>query len=176
MIDKWGFYPCSYLEADDCLVIEYLKHKNDYNVTLVFEDKDLIQAARYNDEDEIMLNYNFNRHHKGFHKYSKHQGEVAFWSQMITGDSADNIGGIAGQGKKSKLLPELDLLETEEQMFNFVGQAYVNRYGEEIAVDVMLENFLLLNMLTKPAFNYPEVVKITELEDKANYVTKLIDL
>lgn len=54
------------------------------------------------------------------------QGYRNFYTQMLTGDTSDNIKGVAGIGKvgAGKLLADPDL--TEEDMFHIVADAYSN--------------------------------------------------
>lgn len=54
------------------------------------------------------------------------QGYRNFYTQMLTGDTSDNIKGVAGIGKvgAGKLLTNPDL--TEEEMFHIVADAYSN--------------------------------------------------
>jgi len=158
MIKKWGIIPIGEFEADDAVTIAYNQFKDDYDVTMCFEDKDLIQMAALNEGDEIMKQYNFNRHHKGFYKWDKEGGLRAFYTQLITGDSSDNVPGIEGQGKKSNLLPALEKMSTEEEMFNHVRDAYIKKYGGRYMY-YLLENYMLIKMLTEPCFDYPEDIE-----------------
>lgn len=54
------------------------------------------------------------------------QGYRNFYTQMLTGDTSDNIKGVSGIGKvgAAKLLANPDL--TEEEMFHIVCDAYSN--------------------------------------------------
>ena len=83
-------------------------------------------------------------------------------------DSTDAIAGIEGQGKKSKLVLALQDLEnpTEDEMFYIVRNGYIEKYGEEYLY-YMIENYLLLNMMTKPCFDYPdEVIPVNHRKEK----------
>ena len=65
-----------------------------------------------------------------------------FFSQLLTGDSTDNIGGIYkfGPVKAFKLLSELN---TEKELFNAVYNEYVKTYGM-LALDLLIEQINLL--------------------------------
>jgi len=84
-------------------------------------------------------------------------------------DNTDNIQGIQGIGagkkggetSKNPTVMRLWELEepSEEDMFEFVKTAYRTKYGDDWLYH-MTENYLLLNMLSKPCFDYPEEPKL----------------
>ena len=57
------------------------------------------------------------------------EADYNFYSQVLTGDSIDNILGLYGVGTKSKLLQNLSELRGAEEMFNFVKEQYQSRFG-----------------------------------------------
>lgn len=52
-----------------------------------------------------------------------------FYKQLLTGDSVDNIPGLYGVGKSSKLLDTVGKCDTELEMFQVVAEAYRLRFG-----------------------------------------------
>lgn len=85
MKDKWGFYSTANIEADDAVGIAFNQFKDEYDVVMIFEDKDAIQFAGWLPTDQSMTNYNFNKYHKGIHKYTHYEGLKHFWIQNLTG-------------------------------------------------------------------------------------------
>ena len=170
MIDKWGFYPMEHLEADDAVVIAHNQFKDEYDITHVGEDKDFKQAGKYK---------RYNPKKKDFEYMTHFEGRKFFWCQMLHGDSSDNIGGVKGVGAKNKFVQEIQSMDkpTEERLFDFVRDIYLDKYGEE-AQEVMIENYLLLHMCTTPRFDYPEDVVLTKCKEDQMYTTAedIIDL
>lgn len=160
---KWKFYPVGDIEADDAVIIAHKQFENDYNIIHVGEDKDFRQLGDYK---------RYNPKKKIFETMNHEEGRKFFWTQMLTGDSADNIGGVRGVGEKSKLVAELDSFEnpTEEMMFDFVSSIYVDKYGEDWE-PIMVENYLLLNMINEPRFDYPKDVELVPLNKEQMYDT-----
>ena len=78
-------------------------------------------------------------------------------------DNTDNIPGIEGIGKANQAIKDLQALEnpSEEEMYNFVRTQYVKKYGEDYLY-YMVENYMLLCMLTQPKFDYPTKVEPIE--------------
>ena len=66
-----------------------------------------------------------------------------FYKQLLTGDSVDNIPGLYGVGKSSKLLARIDELDSELEMFRHVAEQYKLRFGSYWD-QFMTENGLLL--------------------------------
>jgi 5'-3' exonuclease len=164
--DKWEFYGVDSLEADDAVIIAYHEYKDNYNIIMVGEDKDMLQLGEF-------TQYNPRDNKFRYIKYD--EGRKFFWSQMIMGDSSDNITGIEGQGKKSKLINDINTLNpfTEETAFNIVRDGYINKYGEDYLYN-MLENYIMLTMIKIPSFDYPkEVVLKSVIKEKENILKKL---
>lgn len=171
MGSKWGFYGCGDIEADDAVVIAHHQFKDEYDITHVGEDKDMHQVGEYK---------RYNPKKKITNHYEHWEGRKFFWKQMLMGDTTDGIDGIKGVGKANKLLTELDEIEnpTESLLYNFVWDAYLNKYGED-AQDVMIENYLLLHMLEEPRFDYPKEITLTENKNKEQMYetnTDIIDI
>lgn len=72
-------------------------------------------------------------------------GLRCFYKQLLTGDRTDNIPGLYGVGNSSKLLKDLELLNSEEDLFRFVFEQYEKRFGS-YAEQFIVENGRLLWM------------------------------
>jgi 5'-3' exonuclease len=172
--DKWGFHPVGDLEADDCVVIAHHLYKDDYDVIHIGEDKDMKQVGEFTRMNPSR------RSNPGQHieEFDQETGRKFFWQQMCMGDSTDNIKGIAGVGKKNKMITTIDEMEnpSEEEMFEFVKQGYINKYGNS-ALDIMAENYILLRMFDKPCWDYPmDSEPILWKEKDAKTPMKLLDI
>jgi 5'-3' exonuclease len=83
---KYTVCYCSGMESDDLIAL----HAKDNCIAYI--DKDLKQIS----EAAIHINYNNFTHYN----VSKDEARYNFYSQFIIGDSADNIEGIKGLGKR----------------------------------------------------------------------------
>lgn len=154
--DKWKFIGVKDLEADDAVMIAFNQFKDDYDIVMVGEDKDMKQLGEFTQ---------YNPRTTKTIDYEHLEGRLFFWSQCLHGDGSDNIPGIEGVGSgkkggrtsKNKVVMGLYELEnpTEEDMFNYVQQAYINKYGNRYMY-YFLENYILLNMIKYPALDYPK--------------------
>lgn len=128
LVEQWGAEVVPFQEADDAMGIA-----QDGEETIICTiDKDLMMIPGYH--------YNFN---KGFTTYMD-TGKALnfFYTQLITGDTVDNIQGIKGAGpaKAKKILHNLD---TEGEYIRAVGLAYAcSDYDDPEAA--LLENARLL--------------------------------
>lgn len=113
----YGAVTAEGIEADDLMGIEARKNTEKNVIASLDKDLDVVPGWHYNwvkDElywvDEISALRNF-------------------WSQMITGDTIDNIAGIRGKGEKyaEKLLGEVDDPKKMEQL---VYQEYQKAFGD----------------------------------------------
>lgn len=176
--DKWKFYGMGRIEADDAVIIAFQQFKDDYDIIMVGEDKDARQIGEFKQ---------WNPRTKSLIEHNHEAGRKFFWSQMLHGDGTDNIQGIEGIGagkkggetSKNRTVMRLWELEepSEEEMFEFVKTAYRTKYGDDWLY-YMTENYLLLNMLSKPCFDYPEDPKLTPWKKpkKSNGPKTLINL
>lgn len=108
---EYGAEVCREIEADDALGISQV----DETSIICSIDKDLKQIVGHH--------YNFVK--KEFDIITPHEGLRNFYTQLLTGDSSDNIKGIPkiGPVKAANILAGT---ETEQQMFNKVREAYGN--------------------------------------------------
>lgn len=86
MGEKWGFIGVGDIEADDAVSIAYNQLKDKYDITIVFEDKDLKQIA-YSSNTTIKQ-YNPNKRDGGskFSKITPHDGMKFFYQQCLQGE------------------------------------------------------------------------------------------
>lgn len=73
-------------------------------------------------------------------------GLRCFYKQLLTGDTVDNIPGLFGVGKSSKLLDRVNSCDTEFDMYTCVREEYEKRFGS-YADKFLNENARLLWML-----------------------------
>lgn len=86
-------------------------------------------------------------------------GLRCFYKQLLTGDNVDNIKGLHGVGKKSKLLDYIDECDDEWMMAAHVYGEYFKRFGH-YAASFMRENAALLWMKRNKddVFNYDHLL------------------
>ncbi len=125
MISDWGAVVSVEEEADDLIAIAATK--NNFDCVVASIDKDMLQIPcwHYNHFKNVLT------------KVEPFEGNKFFYTQILTGDSADNIHGLSQVGpvKASNILKGL---ETEQDMWDAVLDAY------DGAVDRVLENARLL--------------------------------
>ena len=115
LVNKWGAVVSDGEEADDLIAIAATKYGPDTVVASI--DKDMLQIP--------CRHFNFNR--REWKEVSEFDGMLFFYTQILTGDAADNIIGLfrVGAVKAAKMLAGC---ETEDQMWDVVLKAY---YGDE---------------------------------------------
>lgn len=125
MEEDWGATVSVEEEADD--LIAKAATKNNFDCVVVSVDKDMLQIPcwHYNPFKNVVT------------KVEPFEGIKFFYTQILTGDSADNIHGLYQVGPK-RAANMLDGLESEQDMWEAVLDAY------DGAVDRVLENARLL--------------------------------
>lgn len=129
-----------YYETDD-LVATYWKKLSDRdgvdNVIIVSIDKDYMQFPA--------LIYNYHYKKKQFIKLSKQDAWYNFYTQMIVGDTADNVNYCKGKGKKftERLLSDK---KTKFSMQRAVYSVYKDIYKEK-AKENFVECYKLLKLV-----------------------------
>jgi hypothetical protein len=130
-------------EADDMLgYMQYSVWKDDpYGSVIVSIDKDLDMIPG--------LHYNFLKD-ESYH-VDEDDANAFFWTQLLMGDSTDNIPGVPGVGPKKAekyMAPAWHWSNSgefdEEHAYAIARALYVQGYGEEKADEALLENGQLL--------------------------------
>lgn len=125
LVDKWGAIVSEGEEADDLIGIAATKHGPDTVVASI--DKDMLQIP--------CKHFNFTKGE--WHDVTEFEGTKFFYSQILTGDRADNIMGLykVGPVKANKILQDCN---TEEELWEAVIKAY------DGDIDRVVENARLL--------------------------------
>ena len=123
--DKWGASVSQGEEADDLVGIAATKGDPETTVVCTI-DKDMLQIPGWN--------YNFVKN--VWTKISEDEGNLFFYTQILTGDSADNIKGIfrVGPVKAGKIL---EGLTTEQELYKACVDAYATALD---ALDSLMVN------------------------------------
>lgn len=89
-------------------------------------------------------------------------GLRCFYKQLLTGDGIDNIPGLYGVGKSSKLLSKLDSMDSELSMYSHVKHQYELRFGSYWFM-FLAENAQLLWMLREEpwADQYGDTLRVS---------------
>lgn len=69
-----------------------------------------------------------------------------FYTQMLVGDSADNIKGLYGVGPKSAWVKQLQDMDEEEEMYDHVEEKYHKHFGPHYGEKFLKETANLLHM------------------------------
>lgn len=136
MIDFWGAWVQPGYEADDLIFIARTElQKNFDRVILATNDKDCLQYPGVYLDYKKML----------FMNIKEEAASKSFWTQMITGDSTDNISAIEGAGPKAaeKLLKDKDYKEYSQTVL----KAYIDKYEEKHGIERFYESYKLLKLL-----------------------------
>lgn len=126
MCEHWNAKMVSDIEADDCIGINQDKEGEDgvYNTIICSLDKDLDMIPGMHYRWPIYRN---NEEIKPARFYCVEEPDATRWlySQLLIGDTSDNIIGVKGIGKvkAEKLLEGLD---DEKEMFDLVRDLYAD--------------------------------------------------
>ena len=110
LIEHWKAVVVSGMEADDAIGIDATTAHKALIVTI---DKDM----------DMIPGYHYNFVKKVFYKVSEFEAYRNFYSQMISGDTIDNIPGIPGFGKM-KADKKLADAKTREELESIVRTVY----------------------------------------------------
>lgn len=119
-------------ETDDQISLEI-----EEGDTLVSIDKDFLQIPGIKLKDTISLKEV---------ETNEVSALASLYAQALTGDTADNIPGCYGCGKKAVSVKKVKEAESEEEMFDIVLTEYKKRY-HSYAEQFMCENLKLLYLL-----------------------------
>jgi len=148
MKEEWGFELLTEFEPDDAVSI--LKHRYpEYTIAAI--DKDIlnnIEGRHYNYKTREWVSTN------------KTNAERHFWSQVITGDTADGIKGLPGAGEKAWLKIMDEYYVTRRKFHEIVLDKYIHHYGEYEGVKNFYKNYILLKMLVEQPEFVPQPTKV----------------
>lgn len=138
LLDYWGAELVNKMETDDACGITQWKHR-DKSTCIVTIDKDL----------DMIPGWHYNYVKKEMYWVDLATANKKFWTQVLTGDTTDNIRGIPKVGIKTaeKLLSNV---ESWVDMHGVVREAYA-RAG---ITDEFHENATLLWIQREPWVNY----------------------
>lgn len=143
------------LEADDLMAIEQTSRLRDEDTIICTRDKDLrmVEGMHFGWPCGAQPQYGPKRVSKlgglGLNDKKKLTGEGLsfFYSQLITGDTVDNIMGLP-KGGPVLAYSTLDGLLSEQEMYEAVLSCYVNKYGDD-ALEELMEQAQLLWMVNE---------------------------
>lgn len=146
MVNTWKAKVVEPWEADD--MVSIIQTEDPDNTIICTIDKDL----------RMVPGFQYNYRTKEFIAVDYQEALMAFYKQLVSGDSTDNIPGVykAGKAAAEKLIREY---MSEQDMYDAALQAYqesLDKYGEKTgyahlsAAEALLENARLLWMLEYP--------------------------
>lgn len=125
LIKEWNAVECDGYEADDACGVE---QKQDGSTMIVAIDKDLLQVPGRHYSWPIIRKGQVVRE-AIYQEISYELGLRKFFTQVLVGDTSDNIKGIYGVGHK-KATKLLENCNTEEEIYNVVLQEYLLKHIE----------------------------------------------
>lgn len=124
-------------EVDDLVARRWKEYAQDgHEVCIMTIDKDYYQLPA--------LIFNYSNRKRGFYKVSQAEAIHNFWTQMITGDAADNVNYLPGKGK----VFAKKHLEGARSEFSYLRRVYIlflEKYGES-ARQAFCECYKLLKL------------------------------
>lgn len=144
LVDQWHAHVCENIEADDAVVMK--AYEEGEGAIICSGDKDLLQAP----------GWHYNPVKEELRYVTEEEAYLSFWTQCLTGDSVDFIGGVPkiGKVKASKIL---EGARNEQDCYHRVRRAYHDAYGKTgcktfdgdvLSPDEALdENAMLLHLL-----------------------------
>jgi hypothetical protein len=130
LVSEYGAITVFGQEADDELGIQQTAGTF---IVSVDKDLDLIPGLHYNEL----------KPEKSVYEITEVDAQRNFFSQLLCGDSTDNILGLFGVGRQSTLLKRLHKLHESSDMYHHVKEQYVKRFGSYWKL-FMYENASLL--------------------------------
>jgi len=123
LIEKYGAIVIDGMEADDAMSIEQYKDPDTSCIVSLDKDLDMVPGGHYN---WVRGEY---------YEVKELDGLRWFYTQVLTGDSVDNIKGLKGIGPKGaqKLLKDCN---TEKEMFDVCVDKYNQRHIRHSQMDV----------------------------------------
>lgn len=139
LVGYWEAELVNGMETDDACGITQWRHK-DKSTCIVTIDKDL----------DMIPGWHYNYVRKELYYIDLATANKKFWTQVLTGDSTDNIQGIPKVGPKTaeKILSNLS---DWSDMHNRVKQEYINK---GLSYTEFHENASLLWIMRDPWINY----------------------
>lgn len=122
LLTKGAVYSESGDEADDALGIAQMELMAKGKASVICtndKDLDMIPGLHYN--------WSKTKRDNGVYHVDEWQGLQQFYTQLITGDSTDNIPGIfqhTGQKATQAIKDGIDFQHTEQDLYNYVLQVY----------------------------------------------------
>lgn len=141
LVSKWKFEEVSDIEADDACAI-YTTHLS--NSVLCSPDKDILQIPGEH--------YNYKKIEHTF--ISNEEALKRLFTQVIIGDTVDNIPGCPGVGEKSPFL-QFKGCNTFEEYVNYTKNVFKSKghesmYDEQFSLVYMLRDISHLSTITEP--------------------------
>lgn len=139
------------MEADDMICVELVRNGEKLDVICCSRDKDLRMVPGMHFGWECGRQPQFGPKRVDFigeislskdRKVVKGTGIKFFYSQLITGDTVDNIPGLRGAGPVLAF-ESLSELSTEAEMFGCVAGLYEKKYGEDWRAEFLEQAKLL---------------------------------
>lgn len=172
-ITEYGFTIADGIEADDVLSILGQTKDKDYEWILAHIDKDLRQIPG--------THYNYSK--KTWEEITEAEAERIFWTQVLVGDTTDNVKGAwkIGPVKAKKLLDDYqDYDGVKNGSYDWVVKAAFERqngetWKEDYELAVQLIQLVLPVGAEFEVENYRSKIQMVKFEDESGLVTDLLN-
>lgn len=161
LISKWGAIEVNNIEVDDAVNITRLDINKTFGDSFICAlDKDLLslEGTHYNWRTEKWV------------IIDKINADRLFWTDMVTGQTGDNIKGIPGCGiKYVEKLFNTELVEVGIKTYgSTVFESYIENFGEYKGIQEFHKNYISLKILEQyQGFVIPKIInynsKVEEL-------------
>lgn len=169
LITRWKAIEAHNMEVDDLVNITRLKLPNSFIVAI---DGDLLglEGTHYQWRAKGLTAGRWVT-------TSKEEAETKFWTDMIAGQSGDNIKGIPGKGSKyAEQLFSANLFH--EDKYAKVFKAYINHFGLDKGINEFYSNYKCLKILSDDinidVFNIVEYVRVSKEKKEINNTNEII--
>lgn len=171
---KWLGLRCNGFEADDAVASYAHRYKNQYDITIARIDKDLAQIPG--------KHYIFDK--QVFVEVDKRDAAINFYTQLITGDKADDIDGLTVRTEQLKEVYGLDnrkgvgpttankiiskIIEDGDSPHKKIQEMYEWEYGPIAGPKIFIETYIMLKLLPHISASSLENYRITPAKTLLN--------
>ncbi|TXG84991.1 MAG: hypothetical protein E6R13_02480 [Spirochaetes bacterium] len=149
LITNWFAVEVNDIEVDDAVNITRLNVSNSFICAI---DKDLL----------LLEGKHYNWRKNEWIEVSKEEAYTKFWSDMIIGQSGDNVKGIPGKGP----VAAAEIMADSKCPPARIIKNYIQHFGEYEGIKQFYKNYISLKILESyEGFVIPEISKVNSAEE-----------
>lgn len=163
MVDKYKAIHNIDLEADDiCLILSKNLSVGENHAFIASLDTDLLKLEG--------THYDYKK--RCWIETSKDESDHKFWTDMIVGQSGDNIKGIPGKGEvfAKAIIGQFGVTRHSTHTYpDSVLCCYIEKFGEELGISEFYKNYKLLKIKDSwEGFIIPEPIRYKKVDNLDN--------